>query len=226
MTTVSISSLKANLSRYLRVPGLARFSGAGRQRGPAGGRQTPDCRWSSPAPLGIGRIDSRSPMVAASLWRRTGPTGWRYWDASALVPLIEPGNVAQEDDHVVTWAWTRTEITSAIERRARRGADPGGAADGSRPPSMILAAGWDEIIAARPRPGECGAGAAPPPGRRCRPPWRRPAGERAALGPTAVPLPRSAPLRRRRSAWPTPAIEGGGCPAAVSVARRRRRSHT
>ena len=26
-----------------------------------------------------------------------------------------------EDGHVVTWAWTRTGITSAIERRAREG---------------------------------------------------------------------------------------------------------
>ena len=26
-----------------------------------------------------------------------------------------------DDDHSVTWAWTRTEITSAIERRARDG---------------------------------------------------------------------------------------------------------
>lgn len=26
-----------------------------------------------------------------------------------------------EDDHVVTWAWTRTEITGAIERVAREG---------------------------------------------------------------------------------------------------------
>ena len=52
----------------------------------------------------------------------------RYWDASALVPLV----VAEADSHLVrgwlseddantTWAWTRTEITSAIERRAREG---------------------------------------------------------------------------------------------------------
>ena len=52
----------------------------------------------------------------------------RYWDASALVPLFiaEPesdrvrGWLA-EDDHVITWAWTRTEIISAIERRTRDG---------------------------------------------------------------------------------------------------------
>ena len=52
----------------------------------------------------------------------------RYWDASALVPLVvaEPDSELvrtwlSEDDQVVTWAWSRTEITSAIERRARDG---------------------------------------------------------------------------------------------------------
>ena len=50
----------------------------------------------------------------------------KYWDASALVPLlvVEPGSTAvrsllAEDRHIVTWAWTRTEIVGAIERRAR-----------------------------------------------------------------------------------------------------------
>lgn len=50
----------------------------------------------------------------------------RYWDASAIVPLVvaEPasdrvrGELA-EDGHIVTWTWTHTEIVSAIERRTR-----------------------------------------------------------------------------------------------------------
>lgn len=53
----------------------------------------------------------------------------RYWDASALVPLIvsEPGTDQARswlafDNEIVTWAWTRVEITSAIERRTREGA--------------------------------------------------------------------------------------------------------
>ena len=52
----------------------------------------------------------------------------RYWDASALVPLVvaEPASEAvrkliAEDGQIVTWAWTRTEIVSAIERRTREG---------------------------------------------------------------------------------------------------------
>ena len=55
-----------------------------------------------------------------------------YWDASALVPLLiteAATNTVQswlrEDANVVTWVWTRVEITSAIERRYREG-DPGG----------------------------------------------------------------------------------------------------
>lgn len=52
----------------------------------------------------------------------------RYWDASALVPLFvtEPDSRRvrewlSEDDGIVTWVWTRTEIVSAVERRAREG---------------------------------------------------------------------------------------------------------
>ncbi len=52
----------------------------------------------------------------------------RYWDASALVPLVvaEAGTESArtwlfEDAHIVTWVWTRTEITGAIEWRAREG---------------------------------------------------------------------------------------------------------
>ena len=53
----------------------------------------------------------------------------RYWDASALVPLVvaEPASDRvrewlAEDGHIITWVWTRTEIVSAVERRSREGA--------------------------------------------------------------------------------------------------------
>lgn len=52
----------------------------------------------------------------------------RFWDASALVPLVvaEPSRatlrrLASEGD-VVTWSLSAVEISSAIERRAREGA--------------------------------------------------------------------------------------------------------
>ena len=53
----------------------------------------------------------------------------RYWDASALVPLIvaQPdSSLARkwlaEDESIVTWVWTGTEIAGAIERLTREGA--------------------------------------------------------------------------------------------------------
>ena len=52
----------------------------------------------------------------------------RFWDASALVPLIieEPGSAAcrrwiTEDPDVVLWGLTWLEVASAIERRVREG---------------------------------------------------------------------------------------------------------
>ncbi|MDX1584870.1 MAG: type II toxin-antitoxin system VapC family toxin, partial [Thermoanaerobaculia bacterium] len=52
----------------------------------------------------------------------------RYWDASALVPLVVAEDsskrvraLLRDDPAIVTWAWTRIEIVSAIERRAREG---------------------------------------------------------------------------------------------------------
>ena len=52
----------------------------------------------------------------------------RYWDASALVPLIvtEAGSDLvdgwlRSDDGVCTWGLTRLELVSAVERRAREG---------------------------------------------------------------------------------------------------------
>ena len=53
----------------------------------------------------------------------------RYWDASALVPLVvaEPASDRvrewlAEDGHIITRVWTCTEIVSAVERRSREGA--------------------------------------------------------------------------------------------------------
>ena len=52
----------------------------------------------------------------------------RFWDASALVPLIveEPGSALcrdwlKEDPEVVLWGLTWLEVASAIERRVREG---------------------------------------------------------------------------------------------------------
>jgi len=52
----------------------------------------------------------------------------RYWDASAIVPLVleeEASGRAREwlraDPSMVTWGWTRVELASAVERRFREG---------------------------------------------------------------------------------------------------------
>lgn len=52
----------------------------------------------------------------------------RYWDASALVPLVvaEPesekvGKWLKEDPGIVTWSWSAVELASAVERRFREG---------------------------------------------------------------------------------------------------------
>lgn len=50
----------------------------------------------------------------------------RYWDASALVPLViaeaesrRARSWLAEDPHVVTWCWSLVEIVGAVERRCR-----------------------------------------------------------------------------------------------------------
>lgn len=50
----------------------------------------------------------------------------RYWDTSALVPLVvreESSRQAREwlkdDATIVTWCWTSVELASAVERRFR-----------------------------------------------------------------------------------------------------------
>lgn len=52
----------------------------------------------------------------------------RYWDASAVVPLVIAEAASStvrewlaQDPAIVTWAWTRVELASAVERRARKG---------------------------------------------------------------------------------------------------------
>lgn len=76
----------------------------------------------------------------------------RYWDTSALVPLFltEAGSaqvrqISREDKRVTTWLWTRTELVSAIERRAREGSLS--QADRLNMLNWIasVSAGWDEV---------------------------------------------------------------------------------
>lgn len=76
----------------------------------------------------------------------------RYWDASALVPLVaaEPGTEdarawLREDPGIVTWAWTRVEIASAVERRSREGHLTRAERRHTLERFRALADAWDEV---------------------------------------------------------------------------------
>ena len=76
----------------------------------------------------------------------------RYWDASALVPLLVGEADSElvrgwlsEDDHIVTWVWTRTEITGAIERRTREGSISRSQRRELLERLRDLAGRWDEV---------------------------------------------------------------------------------
>jgi predicted nucleic acid-binding protein len=76
----------------------------------------------------------------------------RYWDTSALVPLVitEAGTARarqwlRDDPDIVTWGWTLVEITSALERRARFGEISRDQRRDALARFRKLAADWDEI---------------------------------------------------------------------------------
>jgi uncharacterized protein len=76
----------------------------------------------------------------------------RFWDASALVPLLAAETHTEaargwlgDDPAVVTWAWTRVEIASAIERRARGGELTRGERRAALDRLATLADAWDEV---------------------------------------------------------------------------------
>lgn len=76
----------------------------------------------------------------------------RYWDASALVPVVvaEPATDQvrawlADDPDIVTWAGTLTEITSAVERRARAGQLTRSQRRSTLDRVGLLAESWDEV---------------------------------------------------------------------------------
>lgn len=77
----------------------------------------------------------------------------RYWDASALVPLVvaEPLTDAlrrlASDGEILTWCLSAVEIASAIERRAREGALTGKDRRLALDTLLELSGVWTEITA-------------------------------------------------------------------------------
>ena len=76
----------------------------------------------------------------------------RYWDTSALVPLViaeaeteRMRSLVEEDPHVVTWAWTSVELASAVERRARQGELTREQRRSALARFAELAEAWDEV---------------------------------------------------------------------------------
>ena len=77
----------------------------------------------------------------------------RYWDASALVPLLVAEEATErardwiaEDPLVVTWIWTRVELTGAVERRARQGTISVAERRALLERVDDLAGRWDEVV--------------------------------------------------------------------------------
>ncbi len=85
----------------------------------------------------------------------------RYWDASALVPLVVAEKSTErvrswleEDPAIVTWAWTRVELVAAVERRVREGHYTKEQRRSALDRFAALAETWDEVtdlLAARAR---------------------------------------------------------------------------
>lgn len=77
----------------------------------------------------------------------------RYWDASALVPLVvaEPASSVlrrkASDDAIVTWCLSGIEIASAIERRAREHALDADGRARALANLVQLAHAWTEVTA-------------------------------------------------------------------------------
>lgn len=78
----------------------------------------------------------------------------RYWDTSAILPLIvdEPARerlleLYQVDPQIVAWWATPVEIASAVARREREGSLSADEADSALKAAKRLAAAWHEVIA-------------------------------------------------------------------------------
>lgn len=77
----------------------------------------------------------------------------RYWDTSAIVPLLVEESASarvrrwlEDDAAIVTWAWTRVELASAVERRAREGAIDRRQRRELMARIEALRTAWDEVV--------------------------------------------------------------------------------
>jgi uncharacterized protein len=77
----------------------------------------------------------------------------RYWDSSALAPLLvdeprsaEMSRLFQHDPDVVTWGWSRVELAGTIERLTRTGTLSRSGRRDALDRFAALALSWNEVI--------------------------------------------------------------------------------
>ena len=77
----------------------------------------------------------------------------RYWDASALVPLVvaegssgKARHWLEDDPAIVTWCWSSVELASAVERRFRQGQISREQRRGCLDRFLRVSREWDEVV--------------------------------------------------------------------------------
>ena len=77
----------------------------------------------------------------------------RYWDASALVPLVvaegssgKAQDWLEDDPAIVTWCWSSVELASAVERRFRQGEISREERRGCLDRFSRFSREWDEVV--------------------------------------------------------------------------------
>ena len=76
----------------------------------------------------------------------------RFWDSSAIVPLVSPEAAStrcrswlREDEAVLVWALTATEVISALTRKRREGAMEPTVFETSKRRLTLLETAWSEV---------------------------------------------------------------------------------
>jgi predicted nucleic acid-binding protein len=77
----------------------------------------------------------------------------RFWDASAIVPLIVSENesancrrILAQDTELIVWCLTPVEVTSALARRLRENSLSLALFRGAKNQLSVLERGWSEVI--------------------------------------------------------------------------------
>lgn len=76
----------------------------------------------------------------------------RFWDSSAIVPLVSPETAStrcrswlREDEAILVWALTATEVISALTRKRREGAMEPAVFETGKRRLALLESAWSEV---------------------------------------------------------------------------------